>query len=72
MSSQFVFSNINYVEHGVPTRRIGIYSADVICTCGHRWITSTANGLCGMLGAMRVPCPACNTFEDVPRSALGF
>jgi hypothetical protein len=72
MSTQFAFSNIQYMEHGTPARRIGIHSADVSCTCGHRWTTSTANGLYGMVGAMRVPCPACQVVENVPRATLGF
>lgn len=72
MSSQFTFCEIEYVVYGTPARRIGISSADVTCGCGHRWTTTTANGLCGMVGAMRVPCPACEAFEDVPRATLGF
>ena len=72
MTSRFIFHDVQYVEHGTPARRIGVRSADVSCSCGYRWTTTTANGLCGMLGAMRVPCPACETFEDVPRAALGF
>jgi hypothetical protein len=72
MNSQFVFKDIQYIEHGSPAQRIGMRSADVTCACGHRWITTTANGLCGMLGAMRVPCPECRAVEDVPRAALGF
>lgn len=72
MSSHFMFSNIHYTEHGTPARRIGIHSADVSCACGHRWTTNTTNGLCGMVGAMQVPCPACGRVENVPRSTLGF
>ena len=72
MSTQFVFTDIQHVLHGTPPRRIGMSSASVKCACGHQWTTTTANGLCGMFGAMRVPCPACKVSEDVPRKTLGF